>query len=69
MKVYAVELYGDGIRAVYKNKKKAKEVLWQMYCDNVDKETREKYIEEDTKTFEEYNYITDYGAVYTVEFI
>jgi hypothetical protein len=40
-----------------------------MYCDDVDKEIRERYLEEDTETFEEHNYITDYGAVYTVEFV
>ena len=67
--VYVIELYDDGIYATYKTKEKAKEVLWQMYCDNVDKEIRERYIEEDTETFEEQNYIADYGAVYTVKFV
>lgn len=68
-KVYVIELYDDGIYAVYKTKEKAKEALWQMYCDDVDKEIRERYIEEDTEIFEKHNYITDYGAVYTVEFV
>ena len=40
-----------------------------MYCDDVDKEVREKYIAEDTETFEKYDYITDYGCVCGVEFI
>ena len=68
-KVYVIELYDDGVYAAYKTKEKAKEVLWQMYCDDVDKEVREKYIAEDTETFYKYDYITDYGAVYTVEFV
>ena len=69
MKVYVIELYDDGMYAAYKTKEKAKEVLWQMYCDDVDREIRERYIAEDTETFEKYNYITDYGAVCTVAFV
>ena len=62
-KVYVVELYDDGIYAAYKTKEKAKEVLWQMYCDDIDKEIRDRYLAEDTEIFEKYNYITDYGCV------
>ena len=69
MKVYVIELYDDGIYAAYKTKEKAKEVLWQMYCDEVDREVRERYIEEDTDTFEKYDYITDYGCVNTVTLV
>ena len=69
MKVYVVELYDDGIYAAYKTKEKAKEVLWQMYCDDVDREIRERYIAKDTELFEKYNYITDYGAIYGVVFV
>lgn len=69
MKVYVIELYDDGIHAAYKTKEKAKEVLWQMYCDDVDREVRERYIEEDTETFEKYDYIIDYGCVNTVMFV
>ena len=63
MKVYVIELYDDGIYAAYKTKEKAKEVLWQMYCDDIDKEIRDRYLAEDTEIFEENNYITDYGCV------
>ena len=66
MKIYVIELYDDGMYAAYKTKEKAKEVLWQMYCDDVDREVREIFIEEDTKTFEKYDYITGYGCVNTV---
>ena len=69
MYVYVIELYDDGIYAAYKTKEKAKEVLWQMYCDDVDREVRERYIEEDTGTFEKYDYITDYGCVNTVTLV
>ena len=69
MKVYVVEFYDSGIYAAYKTKEKAKEVLWQTYCDEVSPETRAKYLEEDTKIFEKYSYITSYGAVYTVDFV
>ena len=69
MKIYVIELYNDGIYAAYKTKEKAKEVLWQMYCDDVDKAVREKYIAEDTETFEKYDYITDYGCVCSVELV
>ena len=40
-----------------------------MYCDDVDKAVREKYIAEDTETFEKYDYITDYGCVCSVELV
>ena len=69
MKIYVIELYDNGIYAAYKTKEKAKEVLWQMYCDEVDKEVRDKYIAEDTEIFYKYGYITDYGAVCTVELV
>ena len=69
MKVYVIELYDDGIYAAYKTKAKAKETLWQMYCDDVDREVRERYIAEDTETFEKYDYITDYGCVCSVELV
>jgi hypothetical protein len=62
-KVYVIELYDDGIYAAYKTIEKAKEVLWQMYCDDIDKEVRDRYLTEDTETFEKHNYITDYGCV------
>jgi hypothetical protein len=63
MAIYVIELYDDGIYAAYETKDKAKEVLWQMYCDDVDREIRDRYLAEDTKTFEKYDYITDYGCV------
>ena len=69
MKIYIIELYDDGIYAAYKTKEKAKEVLWQMYCDDVDREIRERYIAEDTETFEKCDYITDYGCVNTVTLV
>ena len=69
MKVYVIELYDDGIYAAYKTKGKAKEVLWQMYCDDVDREIRERYFAEDTETFEKFDYITDYGCVCGVELV
>ena len=69
MKIYVIELYDDGIYAAYKTKEKAKEVFWQMYCDDVDREVRERYIAEDTETLEKYDYITDYGCVNTVELV
>ena len=69
MTIYVIELYDDGMYAAYKTKDKAKEVLWQMYCDDVDREVRERYIEEDTETFYKYDYITDYGCVNEVELV
>ena len=62
-KIYVIELYDDGNYVAYKTKEKAREVLWQMYCDDVDKEIRDRYFAEDIETFEKYNYITDYGCV------
>ena len=68
-RVYVIELYDDGIYAAYKTKEKAKEVLWQMYCDDVDNEVRQRYIEEDTETFYKYDYITDFGCVNEVTLV
>ena len=69
MKIYVIELYDDGVYAAYKTKEKAKEVLWQMYCDDVDREIRERHIAEDTESFEKYDYIFDYGCVCDVELV
>ena len=69
MKIYVIELNEDGVYVAYKTKEKAKEVLWQMYCDDVDVEVRQRYIDEDTETLEKYDYIGDYGCVCGVELV
>ena len=67
-KVYVVELYDTGIYAAYKTEAKAKEVLWECYCDEVDEDVRVIHLTEDIKTLEK-GYIIDYGAVYEVTLV
>jgi hypothetical protein len=67
-KIYVLEFADSGNYCAYATYEKAKQVLWECYCDEVDKETREKFLEEDLKTLED-GYITDYGYVDEVVFV
>jgi hypothetical protein len=67
-KVYVLEFADSGNYCAYATYEKAKQVLWENYCEEVDKETREKFLEEDLRTLED-GYITDYGYVDEVTFV
>ena len=67
-KVYVLSFVDSGNYGAYATCEKAKQILWENYCEEVDKETREKFLEEDLQTFE-VGYITDYGWVEEVTFV
>ena len=67
-KIYILEFVDSDNYCAYATYEKAKQVLWETYCEEVDKETREKFLEEDLKTLED-GYILDYGYVDEVTFV
>ena len=67
-KVYILEFADSGNYCAYATYEKAKQVLWETYCEEVDKETREKFLEEDLKTLVE-GFIIDYGYIEEVSFV
>lgn len=62
MKIYILSFNDSGNYCAYTTFEKAKEVLWECYCEDVDEATRTKYLEEDLQTLEE-GFITDYGYI------
>ena len=73
MKIYILNFNDSGNYCAYASKEKAKQVLWECYCDeilpNINEADRETYYAEDSKTFEESDYIIDYGWVEEVDFV
>ena len=73
MKIYILNFNDSGIYCAYATKEKAKQVLWECYCDeilpNINETDRETYYAEDSKTFEIDDYIIDYGWVEEVDFV
>lgn len=72
-KVYVLNFNETGIYCAYATKEKAKQVLWECYCDEIlpyySEERRQEFFEEDQKTFEEDAFIIDYGWVQEVDFV
>lgn len=72
-KIYVLNFNDNGIYCAYASKDAAKKVLWECYCDeilpNINETDRETYYAEDLKTFEESDYIIDYGWVEEVTFV
>jgi hypothetical protein len=66
--IYILEFADSGNYCAYATFDKAKQVLWESYCDEVDSEIRARHYEEDIKTLEE-GYIIDYGYVDEVAFV
>ena len=62
MKIYILNFNDSGTYCAYTSFEKAKQVLWECYCDDINEEYRAKYLEEDLKELEE-GYITDYGYI------
>ena len=62
MKIYILNFNDSECYCAYTTKEKAKEALWQCYCDEVDPEIRAKYLEEDLKTLED-GFIEEYGWI------
>ena len=63
MTIYIVNFNDQDNYAAYTSEKKAKEVLWDAYCEDITEETRLKWGEEDKRTLEESGYIVDYGWI------
>jgi hypothetical protein len=72
-KIYVLNFNDNDIYCAYATKEAAKKVLWENYCDeilpNISEANREAYLKEDTVTFEEDDYIIDYGWVEEVTFV
>ena len=72
-KVYVLNFNDNGIYCAYATKEAAKKVLWECYCDEllpyINPTDRDTYYAEDQKTFEENDYIIDYGWVEEVTFV
>ena len=66
--IYVLSFNDTGVYCAYTNFEKAKEVLWETYCDDIPAETRNKYLDEDLKSLEE-GYILDYGYINDVPLI
>jgi predicted phosphoadenosine phosphosulfate sulfurtransferase len=72
-KIYVLNFNDSSNYCAYATKEAAKKVLWESYCDellpNIPESNREAYLKEDTATFEESDYIIDYGWVEEVTFV
>lgn len=72
-KVYVLAFADNGVYCAYATKEAAKKVLWEYYCDdvlpNINETDREAYYAEDYKSWEENDYIIDYGWVEEVSFV
>lgn len=62
MMIYVLNFNDTGVYCAYTSFEKARQALWECYCDDVDQGTRTKYLDEDLKTLEE-GYIEDYGYI------
>ena len=72
-KVYVLNFNDSGNYCAYATKDAAKKVLWESYCDELlptfSEANREAYYDADLQTFEEDDYIIDYGWVEEVTFV
>lgn len=71
-KIYVLNFNVSGIYCAYATKDAAKKVLWECYCDEVlptySELNRDIYYAVDLETWEEADYIIDYGWVQEVDF-
>ena len=67
-KIYVLEFADSGNYCAYATFDKAKQVLWECYCDEVDAEIRAVLYEEDIETLEK-GYIINYGYINEVTFV
>jgi hypothetical protein len=71
--IYILHFNDDGVYCAYATKEAAKKVLWECYCDELlptfSELNRETYYDEDYKSWEEDDYIIDYGWVEEVTFV
>lgn len=68
MKIYILNFNDSECYCAYATFEKAKQVLWETYCDEVSEEIRAKYLEEDLRTINE-GFITDYGWISVTDFV
>lgn len=69
MTIWVINWYDGEAYCAYKTLEKAREILWQMYCDEIAEEDREKFEEEDLHTLNKYNYIEDYAYIEEVTLV
>ena len=71
--IYVLNFNDSGNYCAYATKDAAKKVLWESYCDELlstySEANRETYYNEDLQTFEDADYIIDYGWVEEVTFV
>ena len=68
MTIYVLNFNDNECYAAYTSFEKAKQILWENYCDEVDLDTRGKYLKEDLKTLKE-GYIIDYAYIKEVTLV
>lgn len=65
--IYVLHFADQDNYAAYTSLKKAKEVMWECYCEDYDEVFRAQYAEEDKVTLEDDNYISDYAWISQVD--
>jgi hypothetical protein len=72
-RIYVLNFNDSGNYCAYATREAAKKVLWECYCDDLlptfSEANRDAYYDEDYKSWEEDDYIIDYGWVEEVTFV
>ena len=68
MTIYVLNFNDNDCYCAYKTFEKAKQILWENYCDEIDLETRNKYLKEDLETLKK-GYIIDYAYIKEVTLV
>jgi hypothetical protein len=72
-KIYVLHFNDDGPYCAYTDYERAKRELWQAYMTDCyplfEESKKEEWLAEDKKTFEESDYIVDYGYINEVPLV
>ena len=63
MTIYIVHYNDVENYAAYTSEAKAKQTIWESYCEEMSDEVKAQYGAEDRNSLEEFGYILDYGWV------
>ena len=63
MTIYIVHYNDAENYAAYTSEAKAKQTIWENYCEEMPDKTKTLYGEEDRNSLEEFGYILDYGWI------
>lgn len=66
MTIYIVHFNDSENYAAYTSEAKAKQTIWENYCEEISEATKALYGAEDRNSLEEFGYILDYGWVEAV---